>query len=197
VRAYPEYDALVYTVTFKNEGASTLPVLGPVNALDLKFEKKALIGSHVVSSGGGLADSTYPPEAYAIHEHWIGPMTPLHGQITLTTEGGRSSNRDLPFYFVQNDGEGEGIFVAIGWSGQWSSTISGDFRENVLHVAGGIPDLHLRLRPGEAIRGPKILIGCYKGELSSGSNRLRRLIRNHFTPLLEGKSFEPIVTYDH
>lgn len=196
VQAYPEYDALEYTVTFENEGASTLPVLGPINALDLKFGKEALIGAHVLSSGGGLADSTYPPESYAIRKHWIGPMTPLDGQITLTTEGGRSSNKNLPFYFVQNDPEGEGIFVAIGWSGQWSSTISGDFSENVLRVVGGIPDLHIRLRPGEGIRGPKILIGCYAGELSSGSNRLRRLIRTHFTPSLEGKSVEPIMMYD-
>jgi alpha-galactosidase len=197
VRAYPEFDALEYTITFKNEGPSTLPFLGPVNALDLKFGKKALIGAQVVSSGGGLYDTTYPPEAYAIRKHWIGPMTPLDGQITLTTEGGRSSNRDLPFFFVQNDRESEGIFVAIGWTGQWSSTIAGDFSENVLHLVGGIPDLHIRLKPGEAIGGPRVLIGCYRGELSSGSNRLRRLIRNHFTPLLEGKSFDPILTYDH
>jgi alpha-galactosidase len=197
VRAYPEFDALEYTITFKNESASTLPALGPINALDLKFQAKALVGAHVVSSGGGLADSTYPPDAYAIHEHWIGPMTPLDGQVTLTTEGGRSSNKDLPFYFVQNDTENEGIFVAMGWSGQWSSTVSGEFREGALHVVGGIPDLHIQLRPGEEIRGPRILIGCYAGELSSGSNRLRQLIRTHFTPLLAGKHFEPIITYDH
>lgn len=119
VQAYPEYEAIAYSVTFKNEGASTLPALGPVNAMDLKFGKTVLLGSHVVSSGGGLADSIYPPEAYAIREHWIGPMTPVNGQVTLTTEGGRSSNKDLPFYFVQNDGGRAGIFVAIGWTGQW------------------------------------------------------------------------------
>ena len=197
VRAYPEFDALEYTITFKNESASSIPALGHVNALDLKFQKKALIGAHVVSSGGGLPDSTYPPEAFAIHNHWIGPMTPLDGEITLTTEGGRSSNKDLPFYFVQNDPEREGIFIAIGWSGQWSSTISGNFNDNVLRLEGEIPGLHIELQPGEEIRGPKILIGCYAGDLSSGSNRLRQLIRAHFTPLLEGKRFEPIATYDH
>lgn len=196
-QAHPEYDALAYAVTFKNEGSSILPVIAAVNALDLKFGQRALIGAYVVSSGGGLDDSTYPPDAYAIRKHWIGPMTPVNGQITLTTEGGKSSNKDLPFYFVQNDRENEGIFVAIGWTGQWSSTIVGDFGANMLHLTGGIPDLHIRLKPGEAIGGPRVLIGCYRGELSTGSNRLRRLIRNRFTPLLEGKSFDPILTFDH
>lgn len=197
VRAYPEFDALEYTVTFKNEGASSIPAVGHVNALDLKFQGKAMVRAHVVSSGGGLPDSTYPPEAFAIHNHWIGPMTPLDGEITLTTEGGRSSNKDLPFYFVQNDPESEGLFIAVGWSGQWSSTISSNFTDNVLSLVGGIPGIHIEFQPGEEIRGPKILIGCYAGDLSSGSNRLRGLIRAHFTPSLDGKPFEPIVTYDH
>jgi len=197
VKPYPEFDAIEYTLTFKNKGASSLPAVGPIHALDVEFGKEALIGAHVVSSGGGLDDSTYPPEAYAIHKRWIGPMTPIDGRITLTTEGGRSSNKDLPFYFVQNDRNNEGIFVAIGWSGQWSSEISGDFDKSLLRLVGGIPDLHIQLRPGEGIRGPRILVGCYSGLLSSGSNRLRRLIRTQCTPLLEGERFEPIQTYDH
>ena len=197
IKAYPQFEALEYTVTFKNERSSLLPAVGPINALDFEFGKEALHGAHVVSSGGGLDDSTYPPEAYAISERWIGPMTPLDGRITLTTEGGRSSNKDLPFYFVQNNRRNQGVFVAIGWSGQWSSEITGNFEKNILRVMGGIPDLHIQLRPGEAIRGPRILIGCYSGSLSSGSNRLRRLIRAHCTPLLGEERFEPVLTYDH
>jgi alpha-galactosidase len=197
IKAYLEFEALEYTVTFRNESSSSLPAVGPINALDVEFGKEALLGAHVVSSGGGLDDSTYPPETYAIRQRWIGPMTPIDGRITLRTKGGRSSNKDLPFYFVQNDRKNEGLFVAIGWSGQWSSEVSGNFEKNTLRLAGGIPDLHIRLRPGEAIRGPRILIGCYSGLLSSGSNRLRRFIRTHCTPLLEGQRFEPVLTYDH
>jgi alpha-galactosidase len=62
---------------------------------------------------------------------------------------------------------------------------------------GGIPGIETHLTPGEVIPGPRILIGCYRGSVAEGSNRLRRLIRSHYTPPLEAKAFAPIATYDH
>jgi len=193
---HAEFEAVEYTLRFRNESSNTLAAISQIDALDLKFEREFSKLS-VVSSGGGLDDSTYPPRTFALHTQRIGPMTPVNGQVALTTEGGRSSNRDLPFYFVQDEYTHQGIFVAVGWSGQWKASVYGNFHERSLQFTAGIPDIHIQLKPGEEISGPRILLGCYHGPLSSGSNRLRRLIRDIYSPLLDGKRVEPVLTYDH
>jgi hypothetical protein len=81
--------------------------------------------------------------------------------------------------------------VAIGWSGQWSATVRVNADRKQLHLSAGIPDIHLRLQPAEEIPGPRILIGAYRGAIAAGSNRLRRLIRERYTPSLDGKPFDP------
>ncbi|MDP4276329.1 MAG: alpha-galactosidase, partial [Bacteroidota bacterium] len=66
-----------------------------------------------------------------------------------------------------------------------------------LHLTACIPGLQIRLQPGEEISGPRMLIGGYHGALAEGSNRLRKLIRLHYTPKLDAKPFAPVATYDH
>lgn len=197
VRAYPAFEAVEYTVRFRNESSALLPALSEIQALDLVLSEAVLPGVSVVSSGGGGGDSEYPPRDFAILRHSLAPLVPAYGQLTLTTVGGRSSNLNLPFFFIDNADRNNGLFVAFGWSGQWRINITGEFPKQVLHITGEIPDLNFRLRPGEEVSGPRILLGCYRGPLSAGSNRLRRLIREQFTPLFEGRKPEPLPKYDH
>jgi alpha-galactosidase len=196
-RAWPEFDAIEYTVRFRNEGRAPSPVVSAVNAFELSFSGDVVPGVSVVSSGGGLAESVYPPQSFAIRRQYLAPMTPLDARVALSTIGGRSSNKDLPFFFVENQLQQAGIFVAVGWSGQWSAAVSANPGRNQVRITGGIPGLHVRLKPGEEISGPRILIGAYTGKLEAGSNRLRRLIRTHYAPRLAGHEFLPIATYDH
>jgi alpha-galactosidase len=201
VRKLPDYDAIEYSVRFRNTGNHRSGAIERVDALDTSFTSKVLNGSYVLSSGGGIYDGTYPPEAFAIRKHSFSPAVPSDGTVTLTAQGGRSSNKDLPFYFVHNDDHSAGIFVGIGWTGQWSSSVSADYDTVLtpnagLRLQGGIPGIHFALEPGEEIVGPSILIGSYQGPLASGSNKLRRLIQDEYTPKLDGKKFEVIATYD-
>jgi alpha-galactosidase len=198
LRNLPGYDAIEYSVRFRNTGNHRSGVIERVDALDTSFDQRVLNGSYVLSSGGGTYDGTYPPEAFAIRKHSFSPSIPSEGVVTLTTQGGRSSNRDLPFYFVHSDDNSAGIFVGIGWTGQWSSTISANYdaANAGLRLQGGIPGIRIALEPGEEMVGPSILLGSYQGSLASGSNKLRRLIQDHYTPKLDGKKFEVIATYD-
>jgi alpha-galactosidase len=194
-------NAVEYTLRIRNTGQGRSAVIQNVNALDVDFAADAIQGSYVVSSGGGGYDGTYPPEAFAIRKHFFDPTLPSDAVVTLTTEGGRSSNRDLPFYFVHNDEAQAGIFVAIGWTGQWISTISANYSPDAkspsaLHLRGGIPGLQIALEPGEEIPGPRILIGSYEGTVADGSNALRKLIRTQYTPKLNGNEMGVIATYD-
>lgn len=201
LRKFPEFNAIEYSVRFRNTSDHRSGVITHVDALDASFDQRVLNGSYVLSSGGGVYDGTYPPAAFAIREHAFSPVVPSDGSVVLTTDGGRSSNRDLPFYLVHNEDHSAGIFVGIGWTGQWSSTISSDYDTTLtpnagLHLHGGIPGIRIALEPGEEITGPSILIGSYQGPLANGSNQLRRLIQDCYTPKLDGKKFGVIATYD-
>lgn len=207
VRHFPEFNAIEYSVSFKNATQRTLPAISQLSALDLAFENSPSDEVCVVSSGGGLMDSFLPPRTFAIRENCFAPTVRSAGFLELTTEGGRSSNKDLPFFFVQNKTVEAGIFVAFGWSGQWQASVthnaqwdlvapSAPAEVGILNLKGKIPDVSVELEPGEEIAGPTILVGLYKGGLSEGSNRLRRLIRERYTPKLSGQRALPMAVFN-
>jgi alpha-galactosidase len=203
-KAFPDFESVEYTVRFKNNSSSTLPTLGPILAMDLRFKSEEVLnGLSVVTStggavgGGGLDMSTYPPPDYVLRRRSLAPMIPGYGAIILNAVGGRSSQLELPFWFVENEAKGTGIFVAFGWSGQWKGTVTSEFPIPVLSITGMVPEISLRLQSGEEISGPRILVGCYEGPFSSGSNRFRQLLRTQYTPSLGGEKPQPICVYDH
>jgi alpha-galactosidase len=196
-RLLTAFGALEYKVNFRNAGKKALPPISVIEAISLAFGKDVIDGTCVISSGGGMADGFLPPATFAIRSNCFAPIVPSKGTVALATQGGLSSNKDLPFFFMQNDARREGVFIAFGWSGQWDAAIEGDPTAGTLSVRGGIPDLDIALRPGEEIQGPSILVGLYKGSLVDGSNRLRRLIGEVYTPKLDGRRFLPVATYDH
>lgn len=195
-RPLASFGAIEYRLRFKNTASKTLPAVSAIQALDISFDDSVGDDICFISSGGGLADGFLPPRNFAIRKNCSPPTVPYGGSLQLTTEGGRSSNKDLPFLFVHNDEKKEGMFIAFGWSGQWEAYASSR-PTTPFRVWGKIPNLQIALEPGEEIEGPTILIGFYKGDAAAGSNQLRRLIRDAYTPKLAGARMLPIVTYDH
>lgn len=196
-RSLPGGGAIEYRLYFKNTAEKVLPPLSALEALDLSFGGMAAEGNCVISSGGGLSDGFLPPRNFALRKNYLAPTVPDAGTVNLTTEGGRSSNKDLPFFFVQNNQLQEGLFVAFGWTGQWAAAVQRDPAIGTISVRGRIPELQIALEPGEEIQGPVVLVGLYKGTSAEGSNALRRLIRDQYTPKLDGCQFLPIATYNH
>ncbi|MET4262415.1 alpha-galactosidase [Bradyrhizobium sp. S3.12.5] len=194
---HKDFAAIEFKVRFKNESDKALRPISKFRALDIWFDKSVISGNSVVSSGGGLADGYLPPRSFALRQSYFSPTAPDMGAVHLTTEGGRSSNKDLPFFFVHNDELDEGAFVAFGWSGQWEAFVALHMPKETLRVWGKIPELEIALEPGEELLGPSILVGFYQGNLSDGSNRLRRLLRDRYIPKVSGRSFTPIATFDH
>lgn len=194
-RVMPSFGAVEYKLRFKNTAGKPLPSISALQALNLSFTGTITDENCVISSGGGLADKFLPPRTFAIRKHCFAPTVPSKGLVDLTTEGGRSSNKDLPFFFIQNETQRQGLFVAFGWSGQWGAMVQRS-PAGMLNVRGRVPGVEVALAPGEEIQGPTVVVGLYKGEAADGSNRLRRLIRDVYTPQLAGKRFLPVATYD-
>ena len=192
---YPEYKSLEYTLIFKNTSSHNLAPLTDLDSLDLNFSTKSLGNPLIYSSGGGIPDGFFPPDAFTIHERTLAADV-YPSEMILETRLGRSSNKDLPFLAVEDQNHRGGVYLGIGWTGQWQVKLDRDSKTKDLRLSGGIPDIDLSLDPGEQITTPRILIGFYQGDFAEGCNQLRRLLYNRFTPEVAGKKPLPLAVYD-
>jgi len=193
-RVFAEFEAVEYTVRLKNAGQEVLPAVSAINALEVSFTGKLVDAVSVVTSGGGTAEARFPPKNFAMQRTLLGLTPPGRTELTLAGEGGMPSSVLLPIFFVENEQRGQGMFVSVGWCGPWKATVRVE-NGGRLRLRGGMPGLNLRLRPGEEISGPQILLGAYRGPLSAGANRLRRLVRAHYAPKVGDKELLPIALY--
>ncbi len=99
--------------------------------------------------------------------------------VTLAPEGGRSSNGAFPFFNVQYGNEG--MITAIGWSGEWRASLERS-EAGPATLRAGMENVSLKLRPGEKIRTPRILVMPWKGGLLAAHNRFRRLMLFEYAP---------------
>lgn len=111
------------------------------------------------------------------------PLTsdlPVGETLALEPRGGRSSNGVAPFMDLRT--AGHGLVVAVGWSGQWRATFTREADQVRLTV--GMAQTHFRLRPGESVRTPRVLLISWAGDQpATGQNLLRQLILRHYSPL--------------
>lgn len=96
---------------------------------------------------------------------------------TYSASGGRSSEERAPFFNIHKDGEG--VIMAVGWSGQWTSQIARG--TDSLTLRSGIENLSFRLKPSEKIRTSSVVIMPYKGSVVESQNLWRRLVRAEYS----------------
>jgi len=187
---------LEYKLRFRNSASNTLPAISRLKALDLSFDGAVGEGSCVISSTGGFQDSCLPPRAFNIRRSWLQPSSCWMSVVDLSSDGGRSSDKDMPMFLVHNEVQQAGVYVALGWSGQWQALARINSAPAPLQLIGGIPDVEIELEPGEEIEGPTVVVGLYQGTALDGSNALRRLIRDSYTPKLAGQRMLPVATFN-
>lgn len=187
---FPGADAVELRWSFRNEGTASARLLSNAMALDLVADVPDGQAQLVHSSGGltgGMRDSDL---GFAVSETTL-------GSSTLCGAGGRSSNRDLPFFLLHDSSAGAGIYVGVGWSGQWQADIVPVSGGKQLRVAVCMPGMNLALAPGEAIIAPSVLLGAYTGEPADGSNKLRRLLYDRYVPRLAGRKPLAPISWNH
>jgi alpha-galactosidase len=107
-------------------------------------------------------------------------------EINLAPIGGRSSNTTV-FPFFNIEAPGEGLVVAIGWSGQWAISLMKN-SETGIAIRAGMELTHLTLHKGEQIRTPRIMLMSWDGDdRMLGHNMLRQFILKHHTLQKDGK----------
>jgi alpha-galactosidase len=173
---FDDFPAVEWVVSIENTGASDTPLIEDVQALDatLLGDTRGDVVLHR-ALGSNAARSDFAPVAEALAPGSVVRLAPV---------GGRSSNTvALPFFNLE--GDGEGVVMAIGWSGQWAASWS---RGHGVRVTAGVERTHLRLRPGETIRTPRILLLFWEGDDElRGNNRFRRLVLAHRCPRKDGQ----------
>ncbi len=177
VRVFKRFPAVEWVISFENRGPKDSPILADVQALDVQLRtgwvrRPARLHGLV---GDVCGERSFLPQTTVLEA----------GQpVTMAPVGGRPSNGAFPFFNVQYGQEG--VIVAIGWSGQWAATVA-RAETGPTRLQAGMERTHLRLRPGERIRTPRIVILPWKGDRLAAHNRWRRLMLFHYMPRVEGR----------
>jgi hypothetical protein len=141
--------AVEWVLRFRNDGQESTPIIREVRDMDLGLPQALGDGSFTLHKLNGA------PSNATDNEPSIVSIRPGATE-TLGGGGGRSSNKDFPFFRLDT-GDGT-LLVAVGWSGQWQASLSNDGSPSALRMKVGLEQTHFRLHPGESVRGYRLLI---------------------------------------
>ena len=177
-----DYPAVEWTLYFKNEGSAPTPILKNIQALDLKFEREDG-GEFVLHSTRG---DWCAPDSFAPVNITLAPGSTNH----FAPFGGRPTNAAFPFYDLQTPLGG--VFLAIGWPGQWACSFVRD-QDRGLRIMAGQELFNATLRPGEEIRSPLIALVFWRGtDVFRAQNIWRRWMIDYNLPRTADGKLPPI-----
>lgn len=184
---YADSDVTEWLLRLRNRGSRNTPILSDILPLDITVSSEFARGSEAdfvlhFFQGSNADAHDYEPLKQALGGNGA-------AAFELTTRGGRSSNFHMPFFNVQTGAE-SGLFIAIGWSGQWKARfeVTGDGK---LRIKAGMEQTRFYLKPGEEVRTPRMVIMPWAGGLADSWNQWRRFLRAHKSPRLDGKECLP------
>ncbi|MCX6219649.1 MAG: alpha-galactosidase [Bacteroidia bacterium] len=187
-RDYTDYPAVEWVIYFRNTGAKDTPILENVQALDIGLPSNADSSLLVHHNKGTKPD--YSDFAPLVDNIAVGGKLAFSSHGNMGDRGGSPSVESLPFFDV--DAGGHGIIVGLGWTGPWAVEISRATGGKV-SVKAGMERIHLYLKPGEQIRGPRALVLFWNGDQMRAHNMLRRLLLDYHSPRPGGKPFTGLI----
>ena len=180
---YADYPTVEWTLYFKNTGSADTPILEDILPLDTRFARRGegdFLLHHFV--GSPCAANDYQPL-----EDVLRPRLAKR----ITTQGGRPTNSDLPYFNVETGGGG--VIAVISWAGQWAADfIRGEGDE--LRVCGGQELTRFTLHPGEEVRSPMAVLQFYQGDWIRAQNVWRAWMIAHNLPRPGAKPLGPMIS---
>lgn len=181
---YRDYPTIEWTVYFKNTGTQDSPILEQVQGLDARWKRpqgREFLLHHAV--GTLVAANDFMPLTTTLE---------ANRSERLGSSGGRPCARVWPYFNLERGGAG-GVIMAVGWPGQWQASFERDAGAG-LRVVAGQERTRLRLRPGEEIRTPLIVLQFWRGDWLRAQNLWRRWMVAHNLPRVEGRPPPPLLT---
>ena len=170
VTGYPQSDVVEWVLRFRNLSGGNSGRISEVKVADLRMDYPASgpLSLHY-AEGNKISRADYAPRTKVFDSG---------ENLHFEPSGGRSSSEAFPFYNIESKASGQGVMMAIGWTGTWFS----DFRQvgqKSLCVEAGMANIDLYLKPGEEIRVPSVAFLFWSGNQMDGHNRFRRFLLEH------------------
>jgi len=191
VTTYEDTGAINWVFYLANEGTVDTPIIESFLPLDATLIEAEPHQSVALRWSNGDARA---PQAFLPHDEPIAA-----GEMRqFAPAGGRSSNGAgggaLPFFNCL--GPNGGWVLAVGWSGQWVAEFVRESNGSFT-VGAGMETTRFRLRPGERVRSPRVVLLRYEGkELIHGHNRFRQLMLKHYVQHRDGQPAAPPVCHN-
>ena len=177
---YPAVESLLH---FENTGKKDTPILENVQALSYSLTSPLQFEDPYILYRTNGSPST--PDDFAFSKEGIDPKSPR----TLMAGGGRSSNQDFPFYKIEH--QRGSLITAVGWSGQWKSSLTCQ-KNGRLDMISGLEKTHFKLHPGERVRMPRMLLFNLGGDTWESNAQFRQLIYKHYAAKRGGEHMLPV-----
>jgi len=191
---YRDFPAVEWVLRFRNDGERPAPILEDVRPLDATLATSPDADQNLqlhYNRGTNIAAAHLPgPEDFQPAK----TVVRTGERRRFVPYGGRPSDTVLPFFNLVGDAGDSGLFLGIGWTGEWAATFARD-DAGATSLVAGIRRMRASLEPGEEIRTPAILVMSWRGDgVAAGHNQFRRLLLNHYTPHLGGKPVVPPIS---
>jgi len=174
---YTDFESIEWTVYLANGGDEDTPIGENLKALDAQFTRAADCEYRLRHWNG----TSVGPEDFAP----AGTMLEAGRKLSFASRGGRGTGGSWPYYNLETGDEG--IILAVGWPGQWHADFQRDDGAG-LHITAGQESTHFRLRPGETVRTPLIVMQFWKGgDWIDAQNTWRRWMVRHNLPRRKGR----------
>ncbi len=182
--AYNDFPVIEWVAYLKNTGNTDTPLIEDIQALDIHLSTPSGDPAVHYAKGATCSKEDYRPMRRILNKG---------GDMHVQPGGGRSSSDFMPFFNIETQPD-KGMFLGIGWSGEWAVDFQRDKQGQSMRARCGMAITHLILHPNEEIRTPRVALLFYEGgAVTRAHNLLRAFILRHHRPVCAGKPLEPPV----
>lgn len=144
---YEENASCEWTVSIKNNGSEKSPVIKDFYAADCDIGTGR---SEVYFSNGANTDA----DDFQLHKSLISRLP-----MVFNANGGRTMSF-LPYFNIS--GENGGVVAAVGWTGQWYTSLTQ--KPSTVHLRAKQEFFKAYLNAGEEVRSPLVSLTFYDGD---------------------------------
>jgi alpha-galactosidase len=169
---YADFPTVEWTLHFRNTGTNLTPILSDVSALDTALAPR-----------GGREYLLHHHKGTFVRADDFEPLTTTlkpNGKLRFAPPAGRPLGHVFPYFNIEFKPD-EGVIAVIGWPGQWFAEFARD-QDGELRIVAGQENVHLRLKPGEEIRSPLVVVQFWRGDWIRAQNVWRRWMFAHNVP---------------